>query len=198
MSSDEALAAAVAAVKRGAVIGLPTDTVYGVGADPRRRESAARLFDLKRRPDSVALPVLVAEPEEAAQLASLSPLARRLMAAYWPGALTIVLPRLDGVELHLGGDGSTVGLRCPAREITRALLRETGPLAVTSANLHGDEPATTAEALRDALGDTVKVILDGGRCDGAPSSVVLLADERPRVVREGAISADELASFWSQ
>lgn len=196
MTAEETIAAAVAAVERGGVVGLPTDTVYGVGADPRREEATGRLFALKRRPDSVALPVLVAEPEEAGSLGLLPALAVRLMAAYWPGALTLVVPRRPRVQLHLGGDEATVGIRCPARSLTRALLRRTGPLAVTSANLHGDEPATTAEALRAALGADVDVIVDDGPCDGSPSSVVLLVGDEPRVVREGAIRADELASFW--
>jgi L-threonylcarbamoyladenylate synthase len=203
--SDE-LEAAVAAVRRGEVIGLPTDTVYGVGADPFRPDAARRVFAAKGRPEAVALPVLVADPGTAAELAVLDGPARILAARFWPGPLTVVLRRRPGVELHLGGDPTTVGLRCPDHEVARAVLARTGPLAVTSANRHGEPPATTAGEVRRQLGSGVAVVIDAGRCDGSPSTVVsLLAGEgadgpgrRPagavRILRQGSISETDLLS----
>jgi release factor-specific protein-(glutamine-N5) methyltransferase/tRNA threonylcarbamoyl adenosine modification protein (Sua5/YciO/YrdC/YwlC family) len=188
-----AIAPAVAAVRRGEVIGLPTDTVYGIGADPFSETAARRLFEAKARPEHVALPVLVGDPEDAVELAEFDGRARRLAERYWPGALTIVLPRKSGAPpLHLGGDPETVGLRCPAHPVARELLRATGPLAVTSANLHGDRPALTAGELRVALAGQVEVIVDGGPCRGRPSTVVSLLGPGPVILRAGSITAAEI------
>ncbi|HET9092699.1 MAG TPA: L-threonylcarbamoyladenylate synthase, partial [Acidimicrobiales bacterium] len=123
--------------------------------------------------------------------------ARRLIASFWPGPLTLVLRRRPGVVLHLGGDETTVGLRCPGQPIARRLLERTGPLAVTSANRHGEPPATTAEALAAVLGDAVAVVVDGGTCGGAPSSVLSLVGPEPVLLREGALSPADLESVWS-
>lgn len=190
------LEAAVRAVRAGAVIGLPTDTVYGIGVDPSRPDATARIFAVKGRPETVALPVLLADPSRADELGEIGVVAARLIEHYWPGPLTIVVPRRRGVSLHLGGDGATVGLRCPGRGLTRRLLARSGPLAVTSANRHGEPPATTAAEVRSSLGDGVEIVLDGGLCDGAPSSVVSLAGETPEVLRVGAISEEDLAGAF--
>ena len=187
--SEAGLARAVDAVRAGEVIGIPTDTVYGLGADPWRPETAGRLFAIKGRPESVALPVLVGDPAAADELAELDERALRLAAAFWPGPLTLVVRRRRGVELHLGGEAATVGIRCPGRELTRTLLRRTGPLAVTSANRHGERPFTEASEL---AGLGVSVVVDGGTCDGAPSSVVSLVGDTIEVLREGALSEDVL------
>lgn len=192
------IAAAVRAVEAGEVIGLPTDTVYGIGVDPTRRDATDRVFAVKGRPDSIALPVLVGEPDEVEKVAEVGESAERLIGRWWPGVLTIVLPRRppgSGVPaLYLGGDDLTIGVRCPANEAARSLLRLTGPLAVTSANLHGEAPAATPEALAAALGEGISVVLDGGRCEGAPSTVVSLVDPAlPVCLRAGAIAVDDLA-----
>jgi L-threonylcarbamoyladenylate synthase len=180
---------AVAAVRLGNVVGIPTDTVYGIAADPRQRGAAERVFAAKRRPESLALPVLVADVSEVAGLARVDEVARSIIERFWPGPLTLVLPRRAGATLWLGGDGTSVGVRCPDHSVARALLRRTGPLAVTSANRHGDPPATTAAALRFALGAVVEVIVDGGTCDGSPSTVLSLVEGEPRVLREGTLPA---------
>lgn len=195
MTADRAIEEAAAAIGAGEVVGVPTDTVYGLAVDPTRADATGRLFAVKRRPETFPLPVLVGTPEGADRLGVLDEHALRLTAAFWPGQLTVVVPRRPGVVLHLGGDESTVGLRCPDREMTRRLLRETGPLAVTSANVHGEAPATTAASLRAVLGDSVRVILDDGACDGMPSTVVSLASGRPRVLRRGAITSEEIEAL---
>lgn len=189
---DDAIAEAIGAIRTGEVIGLPTDTVYGIGVDPLRPDATARVFAVKRRPEAFPLPVLVASPEDARELGELGELGEKLAAAFWPGPLTLVVPRKSGAFLHLGGEDSTVGVRCPDRPLTRRLLEQSGPLAVTSANLHGRPPATTAAALRHALGPAVRVVIDDGECSGVPSTVVSLVSGEPLVLREGSICGDAI------
>lgn len=191
MSSSE-LQAAAQALEDGLVVGLPTDTVYGLAVDPRKEGATARLFAAKGRPEHVALPVLIAEPALLGTLAEVSPAALRLAMSFWPGPLTLVLPRLTGVVMDLGGDPSTVGVRCPANALARELLARSGPLAVTSANRHGEAPLTRAEDVRATFEDAVATVVDGGTCDGAPSAVVLLVGGIPVCLRPGAIAVEEI------
>lgn len=186
------IAAAAEAVRDGEVVGLPTETVYGIGVDPALPDATRRIFEVKKRPESVAIPLLIAEPADAALFAELDDRASGLIERYWPGPLTLVLPRLPQVDFHLGGDATTVGLRCPAQPTALALLAECGPLAVTSANRHGEAPARTAAELRSSLGRGVRVVVDGGRCEGKPSTVLSLIGREPTVLREGALSFSEL------
>lgn len=191
---EGAIDAALAALSRGEVVGIPTETVYGVAADPFVPGATERLFRAKRRPDSVALPMLVAEPAEAERLGEIDERAARLIARFWPGPLTIVLRRRSGLGLVLGGDETTIGLRCPDQPVALHLLERSGPLAVTSANLHGEPPLRTAQSLRDVLGADLAVVVDAGRCEGVPSTVVSLVGPEPEVLRLGAISAEEIAA----
>jgi len=182
----------VSALRRGEVVALPTDTVYGVGVLASDRDGAARVFALKGRPDDVPLPVLVADLEDALALAPLGlESLRRLGEALWPGALTVVVARREGIDWELGGDGATIGIRCPDHDLLRAVLRETGPLAVSSANRHGEPPATTPEEVRRSLGVGVPC-LDGGRCDRQPSTVVELVEDSLRCLREGAVAFEDV------
>lgn len=181
---------AVAALRAGAVIAIPTDTVYGVAALP---EFAPRLFVVKRRPERVDLPVLVADVAAAESIATLDDVAHRLARQWWPGALTLVVRRRPGFDADLGEHAETVGVRAPAHDLVLELLRRTGPLATTSANLHGQPPLTTAMAVREVFDETeVAVILDGGTCDGQPSTVLDCTVSPPRVLREGAIQGADL------
>lgn len=182
---------AVTALARGEVIGLPTETVYGIGVDPFLKGATGRLFAAKKRPETTALPVLVSEPAVAYELAEIDSKVGAVLGTFWPGPLTVVLRRRAGLGIELGGDESTIGLRCPDQPVARELLERSGPLAVTSANLHGEPPLRTAEALRAKLGDAVSVVLDDGPCQGTPSSVVALLGE-PRVLREGTVSLDSI------
>lgn len=181
---------AVAALAAGAVVGVPTDTVYGLAADPTRPGATAALFALKRRPETFELPVLVAGMDQADALAArgLPPLAGALAEALWPGALTIVVERRPGLGLELGGDGRSIGLRCPAHDGVLALCRAVGPLATTSANVHGAAPCTCAEEVRRVFGDGVAVVVDGGRCDAPASTVVDVTGGQVRRLRPGAVS----------
>jgi L-threonylcarbamoyladenylate synthase len=196
---DGPLQRAVIALKAGAVVAIPTDTVYGLAVDPRCRGATDALFALKRRPPTLELPVLVADISQADGLAGpdgLPPVARRLATRFWPGALTIVVGRHRDIDWDLGGDGRTIGLRCPAHPLARSLCRLVGPLATTSANRHGQPAITTATALAREFGDAVTVV-DGGDCDAVTSSVVDVTGVAVRCIRDGAVpwsAIEEVAS----
>lgn len=182
--------AALSALHGGGVVGMPTDTVYGLAASPGVEGATARLFELKERPPSLELPILVASVEQAACLAfgsELSDAARALAERFWPGPLTLVVRRAQGVFWHLGGDPSTVGIRIPDHELALEMCRRAGPLAVTSANKHGKPPLTSAEEVSSTFGEELEGVVDGGVCDGVPSTVVDLTSGDPRCIREGGI-----------
>jgi len=195
VASDPDRRDAVAALRRGSVVGIPTDTVYGLAVDPTVSGSTDKVFAVKRRPPHLELPVLVGDVDQAESLAGsdgLPDLARRLAARFWPGPLTIVVERRRGLDWALGGDGRTIGLRVPAHALARLLCVEVGPLATTSANRHGEPPFTVAAQLARAFGPELAVVLDGGVCDGAPSTVVDATGVGLRLLREGAIGWDDL------
>jgi tRNA threonylcarbamoyl adenosine modification protein (Sua5/YciO/YrdC/YwlC family) len=176
------------ALERGRVVGIPTDTVYGLAAALSRPAAVDELFVLKGRPRDLAIPVLVADLAQAETVAGVSdPRLTVLADQFWPGALTVAVRRGAGSDVVLGGDPTTVGVRCPDDDVIRALCRRVGPLAVTSANPHAGPPATTAEELSSIFGDQVIVVLDGGLRDEPPSTVVSIAEGEPRCVREGRI-----------
>jgi tRNA threonylcarbamoyl adenosine modification protein (Sua5/YciO/YrdC/YwlC family) len=185
---------ALAELDAGRPVVVPTDTVYGLAASLRAPGAVAELFRLKGRPRAKAIPVLAHDAASLEEIVSFDERARAA-ARLWPGPLTVVLPRAPGFDVDLGGTGSTVGVRVPAHPVARELLRRTGPLAVTSANLSGDPPLTTAEAAREVFGASV-VVVDGGACDGAPSTVVDLTGV-PRVLRSGALDAAQLQELMS-
>lgn len=178
---------AVAALRQGDIIGVPTDTVYGLAADPWHSGASDRLFLVKGRPRNVELPVFVSGLDQAAELTEgLPEAAARLMAEFWPGALTIVVPRRADLAADLGEDDATIGLRCPAHPVPLALCQRFGPYATTSANRHGQAPFSEASGLaRDLPG--VELVLDGGVCHGEPSTVVDATGEVPKLLRAGAI-----------
>ena len=180
------LGAAIAALGSGRVIAIPTDTVYGVAAMPK---FAHRLFGVKRRPERVDLPVLVADLAAAEGIAVLDDDARALAERHWPGALTLVVRRQAHFTADLGQHADTVGVRAPANDLVLALLQITGPLATTSANLHGQPPLISAAAVREVFTeDEVAVVVDGGTCDGQPSTVLDCTVSPPKVLRAGAIA----------
>ncbi|MEV7773464.1 L-threonylcarbamoyladenylate synthase [Kitasatospora sp. NPDC086791] len=184
---------AVAAVRRGELVVLPTDTVYGVGADAFVPEAVARLLAAKGRGRNMPSPVLVGSPEGLDGLVEVTPRARDLVAAFWPGGLTVVARHLASVELDLGETGGTVAVRMPAHPVAIELLNATGPLAVSSANLTGHDSPQDCDAAQGMLGDSVAVYLDGGPTAAAvPSSIVDVTGEVPVLLRAGAIGAERL------
>ncbi len=190
---EVALKTALDVLAAGGVVAIPTDTVYGLAVLPAHQEAVAALFALKERPIDVALPVLVGDLEGVAEVAVLpsgpvAGLARR----WWPGPLTIVLERAPGFDADLGGPpdrASTVGVRWPDHLFVAGLCRRAGPLAVTSANRHGDPPCTSADQVVVAFapGPAPDLVVDGGTCDGVPSTVVDCSGTAPTCLREGAV-----------
>jgi L-threonylcarbamoyladenylate synthase len=178
---------AKAVLDNGGVVAMPTDTVYGLAVNPRVAGAVEELFRTKGRPEAAALPVLVSSFDDAGRYGIFSPQGNALAAAFWPGPLTIVVPRSpEQAGLRLGGDESTIGLRCPGLADARALLEAAGPLAVTSANHHAQPPCHTAGEVRTAFGSEL-FVLDGGTCDGEPSTVVAVVGNELRLLRDGAI-----------
>ena len=181
---------AAAAARRGELIVLPTDTVYGIGTSPQIAGATDRLFEAKVRARHVQLPVLVSSLTEADRIARIDERAARLAAACWPGALTVVLPRTDlSAGWDLGGDRSTVGVRVPRHQLTSAVLHRSGPLAMTSANRSGGPPLTTCDELRGAFRDLVSIYLcDERALEGEASTVIDLAHGRPTLLRIGGVA----------
>jgi L-threonylcarbamoyladenylate synthase len=191
----EAIDRAVKALSGGDIIGLPTDTVYGLAADPFHTGASDRLFRLKGRPRSVELPVLVGSEDQALALCTAVPAsALRLMSRYWPGPLTLVLPRRPDLDADLGEEDATIGIRCPAHPVPLAICKQIGPIATTSANRHKEPSLTTAKEVSEALGHELVLVLDAGICDGLPSTVVDCTGEAPKVLREGRLSSGELCA----
>lgn len=187
-----ALDEAEAALAEGRVVALPTDTVYGLAVDAFHPGATERLFAAKRRPHDVDLPVLVASPDDVHRLAAdVPPFAQQLMERWWPGPLTLVLRRRPHLDVDLGARHDTVGVRCPASDLVCDLAARIGPLATTSANRHGEPTPTTALGVAAVFDDRdVAVVIDGGACDGAPSTVVDVTGDEPVVLREGALPRD--------
>ena len=188
------IADAVAAVRRGELIVLPTDTVSGIGAATHDPAATARLFAAKRRPRDLILPVLAATLEVARTLARFDDRAEILATALWPGPLTLVLPRAPvSLAWDLGGGAGTIGLRVPSHPLALAVLSAAGPMATTSANRSGAPPAGTCDELHAAFGDLVAVYL----CQelplaGTASTVVDLTHGDARILRAGGVGADRV------
>ena len=197
----EALAAATAAVARGECIVLPTDTVYGIGASALKPAAIARLLAAKQRGRDMPPPVLIAEPAMLAALTDDVPyFVSRLADKFWPGALTLIVRAQDSLDFDLGETDGTVAVRVPDNEFTRELLRHTGPLAVSSANISGCDAATDIEEAIEMLGDSVAVYLDDGDSPGGVASTIIdfASTSTGRIVRKGALSFEELSEWASQ
>lgn len=189
MSVDPRVDEAARAAVEGRLVVLPTDTVYGIGTRPDDPGATARLFEAKRRPRDLELPVLVPTFAEAERVARFDERAERLAEAFWPGPLTLVLPRAgDSEAWDLGGDRATIGVRLPGHRLARAVLDRSGPLAVTSANVSGQPTPTGCDDLVGLFGDLVAVYLcQQEPLAGAASTVIDLAHGEPRVIRHGAL-----------
>lgn len=188
---------AVEALNRGQVIVFPTDSVYGVGCRIDSEPAVRRIFALKGRDPTEALPVLLADPGQLDEYGTnITPGARRLAALYWPGALTIVVRRSSRIPALVAGGRETVGLRVSGHPLPRALVRAVGvPIVGTSANSHGAPSPLTAQQVVFDLGDRVDLIINGGRTPlGRESTVVDATGERPRVLRQGAVVIPEAAA----
>ncbi|OLT18216.1 threonylcarbamoyl-AMP synthase [Pseudonocardia sp. CNS-139] len=191
----EGLAAAARAVRAGRLVVLPTDTVYGIGCDAFSASAVRSLLGAKHRGPDMPVPVLVGSWTTIDGLVLGVPKAARdLIEAFWPGGLSLVLPHAPSLNWDLGSTKGTVMLRMPLHPVALELLREVGPMAVSSANISGSPPAASAAEAEAQLGESVAVYLDGGP-SGEPiaSTVVDLTGDDPRVLREGAVSTGAVA-----
>jgi L-threonylcarbamoyladenylate synthase len=188
------IAAAVAAVLKGELVVLPTDTVYGIGADAFRPAAVHGLLAAKGRGREMPPPVLVGSVRAASALVEdLGPYGQDLIDEFWPGGLTLICRASRSLKWDLGDTKGTVAVRMPQNEIALELLVQTGPMAVSSANLTGQPAASTAEAAREQLGESVDIYLDGGSCKASvPSTIVDLTGEMPRLLRGGAVPIGKL------
>ena len=188
---------AAGAVRRGELVILPTDTVYGLAARPDDPVATARIFDAKRRPRDLSLPILVPSLAAARAVATFDDRADHVATALWPGALTLILPRTEASRAwELGADVDSIGVRVPRHPLALALLELTGPLAVTSANLSGEPPAGTCDELHAVFGDQVAVYLcRDDENQGVASTVLDLAHGDAHLLRPGAVGAGGIAQL---
>ena len=193
IDQPQALSLAADIIRSGGVIAFPTDTVYGVGASAIDEDAIEKLYQVKGRSQEKAIPILLADLEELNQITPTpGEMVGVIMDKFWPGALTLILPLLAGLPSNLSPT-QTVGVRIPDFDLTRELLRHTGPLAATSANLSGQESSYNAEEVRENLSGNIDLILDGGISPGGVASTVLdCTKAEPIILRTGPISWEEI------
>ncbi len=192
---EKQISRAVAILKKGGIVAYPTDTVYGLGADPLNARAVARIYKVKRRPHNLPLPLLLAEKSDLLKVAIVVPeIAWRLAERFLPGGLTLVLRKSPWVPGSVTAGGDTIAVRIPDHPVPIALIRGLGiPIVGTSANLSGRSSPVTAKEVREQLGEEVDLIIDGGRCPGGTESTVLdISGKVPTLIREGAIPRAEL------
>ena len=189
----QAIQQAVLVLQGGGLVAFPTDTVYGVGALAHDPAGIQQLFIVKGREAAKAIPILIGDPSDLPRVAQeVGEMAFKLARRFWPGALTLVLPRHAGLPPNLGLE-PTVGVRMPDHPAALALLRLAGPMAVTSANLSGGPNTTSASEVFSQLGGRIPLLLDGGRTPGGdPSTVVDCTGPEPRILRPGPVTYEEI------
>ncbi len=185
------------AIKRGRIVAVPTETVYGLAVDAHNRDAVDRIYELKGRDWNRPLQVLIPKDERLNRWSGPNRAASVLAERFWPGPLTLVVRAWMGVPKFLTREG-TIGLRVPRHPVALDLLDRTGPLAATSANKSGEQPLADVSHMEKAFGDSVAVYLDGGHIVGLASTVVDVTGARPRVLREGAIPSDEITTALSR
>jgi tRNA threonylcarbamoyl adenosine modification protein (Sua5/YciO/YrdC/YwlC family) len=191
---DQGVAAAVAGARRGDLVVLPTDTLYGLGCDAFKKHAVAALFRAKGRGRDMPLVVMIGSRRTLDGLVHRLPKpARALADAFWPGALTLIVEHAKSLDWDLGETAGTVAVRMPLHPVALEVLREVGPMAVSSANKTGQPPAVTVAQAREQLGYAARIYLDGGPCPASmPSTIVDLTGELPTLLRAGALPVDRL------
>jgi L-threonylcarbamoyladenylate synthase len=189
----DALTQALQILQSGGLVAFPTDTVYGVGALAFNAAAVEKIFTAKGRSAEKAIPILLGDPEQLEQVvARITPIASKLAMCFWPGPLTLVLPKHPSLPVAVSST-PTVGVRVPDHSVARALLRAAGPMAVTSANRSGQASPSTAQEVYAQLGGHILLILDGGGTPGGvPSTVVNCLGEEPQILREGTITLAQI------
>lgn len=189
---------AISILKKGGIVAFPTDTVYGLGADPLNAQAVDRIYKVKRRPHNLPLPLLLAEKSDLLKVAIVMPeIAWQLAERFLPGGLTLVLKKSPWVPGSVTAGGDTIAVRIPNHPVPIALIRGLGtPIVGTSANLSGRPSPVAAKEVREQLGDEVDLIIDGGRCpSGTESTVLDISGKVPTLIREGAIPEAEIAKI---
>ena len=185
-------------LKNGKIFVYPTDTVYGIGCDPFNIISVKRIYEIKKRNIKKGLPILVNSIESAENFAIITKLAKKLMEKFWPGQLTIVLPKKNNVPEIISGGIKTIAIRQPNSLITRLLANEldSGGIIGTSANLSGLPPPISVNEAINQLGEKVDYYIDGGITDKkVPSTIIDLTENKPKLLREGSIPFEEIKRF---
>ena len=185
----------ISILKQGGIVAFPTDTVYGLGACVSIHQAVERVYTVKERPRNMALPLLLADTSQITEVANyVPPIAWLLIDNFLPGALTIVLPKSNSVPDIVTGGGATVAVRIPAHPVPVALAKGLGtPIVGTSANLSGRPSPLTADEVCSQFGNKLDLVIDGGRCPGGKESTVVdVTGETPVILREGAISREEI------
>ena len=194
-ASEEDLDRAVMALERNALVAFPTDTVYGVGAHAFHPAAVARLYEAKERPMNKAIPLLTTPEQDLALIArDVPPAARTLAASFWPGGLTLVLPKAPGLPDVVTAGGDTVAVRVPNHPLTLTLIGKVGaPLATTSANMSTRPSPIRADEVVRELGGRIEYVIDGGQCPGGVESTVIdCTKDRPVILRLGLVSRAEI------
>jgi len=192
---SDAIERAAAVIRAGGVVAIPTDTLYGLAADPFRADAVARVFAAKSRPDQRALPLIAGSADQIAQrLGALPPAGHRLATRFWPGPLTLLVPATPALAAGVSGGSGRVGVRVPAHDAARALCEACGtPLTATSANLSGEAASADPTAVAAALAGRIDAILDAGPTPGgSPSTIVDVTVPEPTLVRAGAIPWEDV------
>jgi L-threonylcarbamoyladenylate synthase len=193
LNHPKAIQRALEVIKSGGVIAFPTDTVYGIGVSAYQEEAITKIYQVKERSQLKAIPILISDAEVLEQITTeILPSTKKIINHFWPGPLTLVLPKQSALPNNLSQDNS-IGVRIPDDNLTRALLRQSGPLAATSANLSGQPSAQTAFQVLEHLGGKIDLVLDGGPTRGGEASTVVdLSGEQPKIMREGPITLTEI------
>jgi len=187
-------------LQKGGVIAFPTDTVYGLGADAFNSVAVERIYRIKNRPKHLQLPLLIADMEQLTVLADLIPQIAQLLAKrFWPGGLTLVLPKAVSVPAHVAPD-PTIAVRIPDHPVCMALVRHLGnPIIGTSANISGQPAALTAQEVGQQLGGRIDFVINGGKCPGGKESTVVdVTRESPIILRQGIIPAGDIDKIYKE
>lgn len=191
--NPESINSALSLFRDGEIVAFPTDTVYGLGADPFQASGIIKLFEAKGRDSNKAIAILIGSMDQASLITDHMPeMAIRLCEVFWPGGLTVIVPRKNTLP-ELISNTDRIGIRMPNHPVTLEMLKTFGPLATTSANLSGKPDAVSAQDVFDQLNNRVPLILDGGKCPGGtPSTVIDCSGAEPIILREGPVSNEQL------
>jgi L-threonylcarbamoyladenylate synthase len=189
---------AITAAQEGNLIIYPTDTQYALGCTLTHPQTIHHLFNLKKRPNNLALPVAVATIKDISTIAIITPLQKKVAKTFLPGPLTMVLPKQPTVPPEVTASNKTIAVRIPNHPITLHLLQKTGPLIITSANIHGQKPYEDIHDIQHQFGDEIAVYLPGGILNQPPSTIVDFTHKPPQLLRSGPISLLEIINVMTK